>query len=309
MYPLGVHSTRIAVVGSLMLDITVRAPRLPQVGESLTGYEAAMFVGGKGGNQAIAAARAGAGHVTMVGRLGADGFGERILAALKEDGVACEHVRADASVGTGVAIPMVFDDGANSIIAIPNANLAMTAADVHAAKEALTGADLVLVQFEVAMEAVEAAIALAHAAGVRVILNPAPMRPYSPALLRQTTILVANEIEAAALVPAAEGDHAEEGWELLARGPAAVIITLGAEGALVTTQEGQEFVPPFRVASIDSVGAGDAFCGALAAALAEGQPLLAACRFASAAGALCAARPGAAASLPTRTEIEALLGR
>jgi ribokinase len=300
-------SARIAVVGSLMMDLVVRVPRLPVAGESLIGQSFELFVGGKGGNQALAAKRAGANHVAMVGRVGADEFGRRIVATLSADGVDCSHVARDGSAGTGVAIPLVLDDGSNSIVAIPQANLAMSAADIVAARDVIAGADMLLVQFEVGMEAVEAAIRLAREAGVRVLLNPAPIAPHPSELLRLPTVLVANEVEAAALVPECGGDHGREAMELLGNGPAAVVVTLGAGGALLARQEGHVFVPPFVVDGVDSVGAGDAFCGALAVALCEGVELEDAVRFASAAGAIAATRAGAAASLPSRGEIEALL--
>ncbi len=302
-----VMSARIAVVGSLMADLVVRVPRLPIAGESLIGRSAELFVGGKGGNQALAAKRAGATHVSMIGRVGQDEFGERIVATLAADGVDCSHVTRDRANSTGVAIPMVLDDGSNAIVAVPQANLAMSAADVIAASGVIAAADMLLVQFEVGMEAVETAMHLAREAGVRVLLNPAPIAPHPAGLLRMPAVLVANEVEAAALAPGCDGDHGREALELLAAGPAAVVVTLGAAGALLATQDGQAFIPPFIVDAVDSVGAGDAFCGALAVALCEGMELAAAVRFASAAGALAATRLGAAASLPARREIEALL--
>ena len=298
---------RIAVVGSLMTDLVVRVPRLPVAGESLIGHSFEVFVGGKGGNQALAAKRAGADHVAMVGRVGDDDFGERIVQTLESDGVDCTHVTRDPGVGTGVAVPMVLDDGSNAIVAIPRANLAMTAADIVAARDAITGADMLVVQFEVGMEAIEAAIRLARRAGVPVLLNPAPIAPHSPELLQLPNVLVANEVEAAALAPGCNGDHSREAAALLANGPEAVVMTLGSAGALLATRDGQVFVPPFRVKAVDSVGAGDAFCGALGVALCEGMEMTTAVRFASAAGALASTRPGAAASLPYRDEIEALL--
>jgi ribokinase len=301
-------SVRIAVVGSLMMDLVVRVPRLPVRGESLVGHGFDVFVGGKGGNQALAAKRAGAGHVSMIGRVGADDFGDRIVGTLSAEGIDCLHVSRDQSAGTGVAIPFVLDDGSNAIVAIPRANLSMGALDIVAARAVLAAADMLLVQFEVGMEAVEAAIRLAREAGVPVLLNPAPIAPHPPELLRMPAVLVANEVEAGALAPGCGGDHVREAMELLANGPAAVVVTLGAAGAVLATQKSHVFVPPFIVDAVDSVGAGDAFCGALAVAICEGMEIGDAVRFASAAGALAATRPGAAASLPTRREIEALLG-
>ncbi len=292
-----------------MMDLVVRVPRLPLPGESLIGRDFATFVGGKGGNQAIAAKRLGAGQVAMIGRVGADRFGEKVLEALAADGVDCAHISRDAEVGTGVALPMVFDDGSNSIISVPQANMTLTGAHIAAAKEAIQGADLLLVQFEVSMEATLAAMRAAREAGMRVVLNAAPIAPEPGPALALATYLVVNEVEAAALAPEANGDHVREAMELLARGPGAVIVTLGEGGAIVATQDGSEFVPPFRVDAVDSVGAGDAFCGGFAVAVAEGMRLPEAARFGSAAGAVSVTRRGAAASLPLREEVEALLRR
>lgn len=300
---------RIAVVGSLMTDLVVRVPRLPKPGESLIGHDFATFVGGKGGNQAIAAARAGADAVHMVGRVGADAFGDEIVRTLEEDRVDCRFVSRDAEVGTGVAVPIVLDDGSNSIIAIPQANLRMSATEIDAARDVLTAVDVLLAQFEVSMGAVEAAMRAVREAGVRVILNPAPIAPHSQEIFRLAHVVVANEVEAEALVPECGGDHGAEALALLAKGPAVAIVTLGADGAIVATQEGSFFVPAFGVTAVDSVGAGDAFCGALAVGLCERMELAEAVRFASAAGALSVMKQGAAASLPIRAVIDELRGR
>lgn len=301
---------RVAVLGSLMQDLVVRIPRLPLPGESLLGHEFATFAGGKGGNAAIASARLGV-TVHMAGRVGSDAFGDGLIAALQHDGVDCSFVQRDRLEGTGVAIPIVFDDGSNSIISIPRANLAMTAADATAASPAIAAADVLLVQFEVAMEATLAAMQVAHASGVPVLLNAAPVTPYPPEALRLATYLVVNDTEAAAMVPEAAGDHAREARNLLARGPATVVVTLGDHGSLVATQDATAFVPPFPVAAIDSVGAGDAFCAAFAFAMCgplhgPGDPVAAA-RFANAAGAIAVTRRGAVPSLPNLGEVESLL--
>lgn len=292
-----------------MMDLVVRVPRLPLPGESLIGHEFRTFVGGKGGNQAIAAKRLGAGQVAMIGRVGADRFGEKVLETLAADGVDCTHVSRDPAIGTGVALPLVFDDGTNSIISIPQANLALTSADISTARPAIEGANLLLVQFEVSMEATLAAMRIAREAGVRVVLNAAPVAAEPLEALALATYLVVNEVEAAALAPAAGGDHVREARVLLARGPGAVIVTLGEAGAIVATQDGSEFVAPFSVPAADSVGAGDAFCGGFAVGITEGMRLAEAARLGSAAGAVSVTRRGAVASLPVRDEVEALLRR
>ena len=301
-------SVRVAVVGSLMMDLVVRVPRLPVVGESLVASDFQTFVGGKGGNQAIAAARLGAGEVAMIGRVGADAFGDEIIGTLRRDGVDCTFVTCDPQGGTGVAVPLVFDDGRNSIAAIPRANMRMTAADVRAARDAIEVAGVLLVQFEVAMEAVGEAVAIAHAVGVPILLNPAPVAAAPDGLLSKVAWLVPNEVEAAALAGAGNDPHAHA-EQLRALGAERVVVTLGEKGALILDRGGATAVEAFPVQAIDSVGAGDAFCGALGVGLAEGMALHKAVRFASAAGAISVTRAGASPSLPARTEVEALLTR
>ncbi|MEP7214876.1 MAG: ribokinase [Anaerolineaceae bacterium] len=297
----------IVVVGSLMMDLVVRAPRLPEVGESLLAHDLQTFIGGKGGNQALAALRAGPEPVSIVGRVGRDAFGEQIVAALEGAGLDCRHISRDEEIGTGVAVPIVFDDGRNSIFAIPKANLRLGRREIEAAGDAIRSARMLLVQFEVGMEATLRAMEIAHEAGVRVLLNPAPIAPYPPQVLALATYVVVNEVEAAALAPGADGDHLAEARLLMEQGPAAVFVTLGEHGSIVVSEGLAEFVASFAVESVDSVGAGDAYCGALAVALVEVQGLVAAAKFASAAGACSVRRAGAAASLPERAEIEAML--
>jgi ribokinase len=297
---------RIAVVGSLMMDLVVRAPRLPTVGESLIAHSFQTFIGGKGGNQATAAARLGA-QVAMVGRVGDDDFGRAIVANLRNEGIDTSNVFADPANGTGVAVPIVLDDGNNAIFAIPRANLAMDVAGIEGARVAIENADILMVQFEVGMAATEAAMRIARAAGRPVMLNPAPIASYPPGLLALADILLPNEVEAAALAPGARGDHRREARALLAHGVRAVVITLGEQGALVATPGQLTEVPAFPVMAVDSVGAGDAFCGAFAVALAEGATPVQAARFGAAAGAFAVTRPGAAASLPSRSEVQRIL--
>ena len=290
-----------------MLDLVVRAPRLPAVGESLLAHDLQTFVGGKGGNQALAALRASREPVSIVGRVGMDTFGDQIVTALEGAGLDCRHISRDDEAGTGVAVPIVFDDGRNSIFAIPRANLRLGASQIEAAADAIRSARMLLVQFEVGMEATLRAMEIAHEAGVPVLLNPAPIAPYPPRMLALATYVVVNEVEAAALAPEAGGDHLVEARMLMERGPAAVFVTLGEQGSIVVSEGLAEFIPPFLVESLDSVGAGDAYCGALAVALVEGRGLVASAKFASAAGACSVRRAGAGASLPERAEIEAML--
>ena len=288
-----------------MMDLVVRAPRLPLVGESLISDEFHTSPGGKGANQAIAAARLGA-DVTMIGQLGADRFGEILRAGLDAAGVNTAHIHVDPAIGTGVAVPVVFHDGNNVIFAIPQANLALPASAIEAARAAIEGADLLMLQFEVAMEANVAAAKIAVEARVPVMLNPGPAIAHPPELVYAATVLVPNELEAGALVPGAKADHVLE-LRTLRKAAHACVITLGEAGALFDDGSGPAVAGPFAVRSVDSVGAGDAFCGALAVALCEGHSLANAVRFANAAGALATTKPGAQAALPMRAEVEELL--
>ena len=293
---------RIVVLGSLMQDMVVRAPRLPREGETLFGHSFETFVGGKGGNQAIAAARLGA-QVTMIGRVGDDSFGASIVEALRGAGVDTTHVSRDRETGTGVAIPIVLDGGANSIISVPRANLALTAAQVEAARPEIQRASVVMLQFEVSWEANVAAAAIASAAGVPILLNAAPASDPPPGLLQQASWLIVNEAEADALVPFS-GDRSIQAAALRGLGATAATITLGGDGSVTVTAEGTFATPAHAVTAVDTVGAGDAFCGALAVATSEGQDVRASIRMATAAGAIAVTRAGAAASLPTRREVE-----
>lgn len=296
---------RIVVVGSLMMDLVVRAPRLPVPGESLLSHSFQTSPGGKGANQAVAAARLGA-SVEMVGRVGRDRFGEILRSRLEEAGAGTSHVSIDPEIGTGVAVPIVLDSGDNAILAVPQANLNLGVADIEAARGVITGADMLMLNFESGMEAVEAAARIATGARVPILLNPAPIAPHSPLLLAMAHTLVANEVEAAAIIPEAGGDHARELKDLQRIAPR-VVVTLGADGLVGGDLEGTFALPAFPVTPVDSVGAGDAFCAALAVRLCEGAGLREAARFASAAGALATTKEGAQGALPTRPEVEAFL--
>lgn len=288
------------------MDLVVRSPRLPAAGESLIAHSFETQPGGKGGNQAVAAARMGAG-VSIIGKVGSDRFGEILKEKLDLAGVDTGGICVAAGVGTGVAVPIVLDDGENAILAIPQANLALSPADVEACRSRIESAAMLLVQFEVGMEATLAAARIARAASVPLMLNPAPLAPHPTELLALPAIVVANALEAATLAPSAAGVHRDE-LRLLAPPGGCSVVTLGAAGAVAFDGSAIAGVAPFSVRSVDSVGAGDAFCGVLAVALSEGTPLFEAVRFANAAGALATTRRGAQAALPHRHEVEALLG-
>ncbi|MBM3695250.1 MAG: ribokinase [Actinobacteria bacterium] len=292
----------ITVVGSLNLDATVRVPRLPLPGETVMGRGHAHDTGGKGANQAVAAARLGR-SVAMVGMVGRDDAGDRLLAALDAAGVATATVRRSPSLATGLALVMVDDSAENSIVVIPAANGALAPEDLDPA--VIGAAAVVLLQLEIPPETVEAAVGFARGT---VVLNPAPAHPLPAGLLARVDVLVPNRTELALLAgaePPATVDEAA-GLARSLGGPRGVVVTLGAEGALVVTGEQATHVPAPRVDAVDPTGAGDAFCAGLADALVGGADLLTAARWAVRCGAAAVTRRGAQASLPTRAEVEAL---
>ena len=304
----------IVVVGSLNMDLVVPVPRFPVAGETLLGGDYARHPGGKGANQAVAAARAG-GQVGMIGRLGADAFGEALASALAAEGVATGGVRVLPDAPTGVAFISVDPDGQNTIIVAPGANARLAPEDLVAGH--FEGAGVVLLQLEVPLETSLRAAALGRRAGARVVLNLAPAQPLSAAQLGDVDLLLVNETEAAALtgIAAAEVTRAPEraARALAALVPAAVL-TLGAAGAAWAEADADGLVvagmvPGFAVDAVDTTAAGDAFAGALAVRLVRGGPLAEAVRHANAAGALAATRAGAQPSLPTAKEIAAFLDR
>ena len=306
----------VCVLGSFMKDLVASAERRPLPGETLHGTGFAEFLGGKGVNQAIAAARMGA-RTAIVGTIGDDRYGEEFLELLKADGVDTGWVVRHPELGTGVGLPLVLPDGSNSIIIVSRANSAITPADVEEAAEVLTASAVLSVQLELPVEASRAALRLASAAGVTTILTPAPVGPVDPSLASYVDILVPNEVEAAALTGLDCDDESQlpkiarklaDEWDL--RG---CVITLGARGVFVLdrtggSRGGEEIrTAGHAVATVDTVGAGDAFCGSLAASLASGAALADAVRLANAAGALSTTVNGAAASAPGRSEAQALL--
>jgi ribokinase len=272
-----------------------------------------MFVGGKGNNQAIAAARCGA-DVTIIGRVGDDIFAPPLFETLAANHIASQHVSRDPDAGTGTAMIVVDPSGQNSIIVTPRANLRLLPQHLLAARDAFSGAQIVMAQLEVPIPTVLAGARLAREAGARFLFNPAPApaEPLPAELLRLTSIIIPNEVEAEQLtgVPTNDADGAARAaHKLLELGPSEVIITLGARGALWVNHQQQRLIPSIPVTQVDATAAGDAFCGALAAALALGFSLERALGWASAAGAMAVTRLGASPSLPTRAEVEQLAAK
>jgi len=297
--PAGVARPRVAVVGSANMDLVATAPALPRPGETVLGDDFAMVPGGKGANQAIAAARAG-GECVFLGAIGSDAFGVTLKARLTASGVDTGQVRVVYGT-SGVAVIMVDGAGENAIVVTPGANGAFLGLG-PAELGAIEAADVLIAQLEIPLATVAEAARAARGAGTRVLLNAAPAVPLPDDLLGLVDLLVVNEGEAEALT----GRSRDEPAALLAAVPRAVL-TLGAEGAWYVDRDGTaELVRPPSVRSVDSTAAGDAFTGALAVAWAEGRPLLDAVRWACAAGAACVRKLGASSSLPGRAEIDEL---
>lgn len=299
----------LVVVGSINLDLVVRCAALPRPGQTVTGDDLQEHGGGKGANQAVAAARLGA-RTTLIGRVGDDGAGQRLRAGLASEGVTVPGDLVSAAVPSGTAIIAVERGGENHILLVPGANALLTPADVERHVEHIRTAQVLLLQLEIPTPTVIAAARIAHAAGVRVLLDPAPAPTRLDPALFAVDLLSPNRSEAEALVGrplptiAAVSDAARE---LVARGAGAVVITLGADGAVVCAEGKTHHLPTFPVDAVDATAAGDAFKAALAVRWAEGASLEDAVRFALAAGSLAASRPGAQPSLPHRHEVDALL--
>lgn len=301
-------SPRIVVVGSSNTDMVVKSRRIPRVGETVVGGQFVMAAGGKGANQAVAAARLGA-EVTFVAKVGQDMFGDQAIAGYAREGIDTRFVFRDGEHATGVALILVDDQGENLISVASGANHYLRPADVDQAAEAIRQADVLVVQLETPLDTVLHAARLAQAAGVRVILDPAPApaEPLPPELLGTVTCIKPNETEAERLTGIAVEDEVSArraAEDLLRQGAASAIVTLGARGAVWVEKGQYGFVPGFRVEALDSTAAGDAFSGALACALARGMSLADATRYASLAAALSVTRMGAQPSLPTAEEVE-----
>jgi ribokinase len=293
------------VVGSLNLDHTVRVSDLPAAGETVLGDGYATAAGGKGLNQAVAAARQGA-HVVMVGAVGDDAAGGLLAGVLADEHIGTGGVRR-AEGPSGTALITVSATGENTIVVAPGANGSLTPADIPVGL--IEGAAIVLCQLEVPIPVVRAALEAGRAAGAMTVLNPAPAPgPLDEGLLSLVDLIVANESEAAALLGHARRDTLAAARALTRDGAGTVVVTLGARGALILRDGTPLHVPPFVVEAVDATAAGDAFLGAMVAALAEGETVEGAARRGSAAGALAATRPGAVPSLPGRADVERLLG-
>lgn len=299
----------IVVIGSLNMDMVVRTVRAPEAGETLFGQGFALSPGGKGANQAVAAARLGA-ELTMVGRVGKDTFGGELLEIMRQEGIHIEHISVSDNLVTGVASIVLEENGENRIIVVPGANIELNVEDIQKLTSVISSAEFIVMQLEMDLAMSECAIAIAHSHGIPVILNPAPARALSDELLSQVTYLTPNETEAgilAGIVVNSLETAKQAAQILLQKGVQHVIVTLGSKGALIVNHEGVQHIPGFPVQAVDTVAAGDSFNGALAQQLTSGKSLKEAVSFANAVGALTVGKAGAIPSLPRLAEVEQFL--
>lgn len=294
--------TRLVVVGSINMDLITLAQRFPSPGETLLGERFLSVHGGKGGNQAVAAARLGA-EVHMVGAVGDDEFAQPLREGLATEGINVEHVTNVDNCGSGTA-SITVAGGENAIIVVPGANARLTPSHVEQAQNLIARADAVLVQMEIPLETVEATLRIAHQHRVPVILNPAPSQPLPVEWLKLARYITPNQYELATLLDA---DPAEDFRDLMRRAPSPVVLTRGSEGAWYREEGEPLHQSGFAVEAVDSTGAGDTFNAAFAVYLHEGLPL--AVRKACAAAALSVTRLGARGGMPHPAEVDALLAR
>jgi ribokinase len=306
----------LVVFGSLNMDLVIQAPRHPRPGETLTGGPFRTIPGGKGANQAVAAARLG-GQVTMIGAVGADSFGDELIANLAAAGVDTSRIDGSPEA-TGLALITVSESGENTIILAPGANGTVSARTAWENEQTIAAADVLLLQLETPLSAVLAATQIAGRHRVPVILNPAPARPLPAELLRHVSYLIPNEHEAALLAglpTGADEEAAQAAAALQTMGVGQVVVTLGERGALLcdapdaseSARRVPTIIPSFPVQAVDTTAAGDAFVAAFAVALTEGRPVVEAVRWGCAAGALACTTFGAQPSLPTRAAVEKML--
>jgi len=293
------------VLGSLNMDLVVTVPHLPRPGETVLGERLGRYPGGKGANQAVAAARLG-GRAALVGRVGGDDFGPELVENLATNGVDASGVEPDNSAATGAALIFVGPEGQNMIAVAPGANGRLDKFDIARAVATLQSGDVLVMQLEIPMTVVHQAAQAARRAGARVLLNAAPAQRLDQGLLEQVDTLVVNEREARDLVNEASPEAMVQA--LHAIGPRIAIVTLGPAGSVYCDETGVHRVEPFHVKSIDATGAGDAFVGALAVGLANGLAAEAAIRFANAAGAAATTSLGAQAALPRMEDLRRLFG-
>ena len=297
---------KIVIVGSFNTDLTTYMERMPRPGETVSGRRFVTGPGGKGSNQAVAAARLGA-EVTFIGRVGRDVFAEIALDIWQEEKINTDFVVQDPEHATGVAPIFVDDAGENMIVVALGANLAITKADIDAAADVIAQADILMTQLEINYDMVDYALRIAKSKGIRTILNPAPAGEIPADTIALADFLTPNETELEVLSGISAAKQKDAAQSLLTTDAQTVVVTLGQQGAMYVQKDSTGRIPGFEVDVVDTTGAGDAFNGGLAVALARDKSLEDAIRFANATAALCVTRPGTAPSMPRRAEVERLL--
>ncbi len=294
---------KIAVIGSINMDIVMKVARLPQKGETLTAEEYMTIPGGKGANQAVAASRLGA-DVSMIGALGTDAFGDALQTHLLDSNINIDGVKRTPQP-TGNALITVDGQGDNTILVYPGANHQVTTAFIEQQKSLIREADWVMLQLEIPMESVVYAVQMAKEMGKKVLLNPAPAAALPQEMMPLIDVLTPNETELALL--SSTEDLTEGANRLLHQGIKQVVVTLGSKGSVAYTQETTVIAPPYEITAVDTTAAGDAFNAALVVAIGDGKKLADALSFANAAGALAATKMGAQSSLPSLEQVKALI--
>lgn len=300
---------KIIVVGSCNTDMVIKSKRIPVPGETILGGKFLMNPGGKGANQAVAAARLG-GDVVFIARVGDDMFGKQSVSLYEKEGINTQFITVDEKEPSGVALILVDEKGENCISVASSANDTLSPQNVEAAKELINEGDIVLMQLETPLETIEYTAALAVERGAKVILNPAPARELPASLLKNIYMLIPNETEAELLsgVKVSDVEGAKKAAEVISgKGVDIVLITLGSQGALVKNGDNYEIVPTYKTTAVDTTAAGDTFCGSLCVALSEGKNLIEAVKFANRTASVSVTRMGAQSSVPYRNEINQLI--
>ncbi|MDD8017212.1 MAG: ribokinase [Bacteroidota bacterium] len=299
----------IVVIGSSNTDMILKMKEIPRPGETIIGGTFFTAQGGKGANQAVAAAKCG-GKVSFIAKIGTDVFGDNAVQGYKEIGIDVKNIIRDKDTASGIALIFVDGKGENAIGVASGSNALLLPKDIHCVRDSISSASVLLMQLEIPLDSIIAAADIAHEKHIRIILNPAPSQHLPDHLLSKISIITPNETEAEQLTGIRVlnmDDALNAGEALLKKGVKCAIITLGSKGAIVVTKEFFEVFSPFKVDAIDTTAAGDTFNGALAVELANGSDIRDAVRFASAAAAISVTRLGAQSSVPNRNEVEQLL--
>ena len=299
-------AARIVVVGSFNTDLVSYMQRMPRPGETVHGDTFMTGAGGKGSNQAVAAARLGA-EVTFIGRLGKDVFANLAYEIWDAEGINSDYVVQDEETATGVAPIFVDSAGENMIVVVLGANSRVQSSDIDAARERIAATDVLIVQLEINTDMVTYALQVAKEVGITTILNPAPAAPIAEETIQLADFLTPNETELESLSGGPVSNVEAAARALMTRDDQTVVVTMGAQGAQIVSRDQSDLQPTFNVDVVDTTGAGDAFNGALAVGLAEGKTLNDAVRFANATAALCVTKAGAAGSAPYRADVDAML--